>query len=106
MARTTSTTSVTLTVEQALALAPLFAAVGIVLDGTLPAEQTAPAGKVYRSAKGKAQAKLDVDKAWTDAKAAAKVKRVKDLSPTQRAAVDAKVKAIWASVPKTRTTKA
>lgn len=98
--------TITLTDAQVLALAPLFAAVGVVLDGTEPAEQTAPAGKVYRSKPGKAQAKLDVAQAWTDAKAAAKVKRVKDLSPTQRAAVDAKVKAIWAAVPKTRTTKA
>lgn len=62
--------------------------------------------KVYRSAKGKEQAKADVEAVWTKAKAKAGVNRVKDLSAKQRAAVDVQVKAIWAAVPKTRTTKA
>ena len=71
-----------------------------------PKAPKAPTGKVFRSAKGKEQAKAACEKAWADAKAKAGVKRVKDLTPAQRAAVDAQVKAIWAAVPKTRTTKA
>lgn len=73
---------------------------------TAPVEPKAPVGKVFRSAKGKEAAKVAVDKAWADAKDKAGVKRVKDLTPKQRAAVDAQVKAIWAAVPKTRSTKA
>jgi len=63
-------------------------------------------GKVYRSAKGKEQAKAQCERVWAEAKAKAGVQRVRDLTPKQRKAVDAEIRAIWAAVPKTRSTKA
>lgn len=98
--------TITLTDAQALALAPLFAAVGVVLDGTAPAVETAPSGKAYRSAKGKAQAKADVAALWTRTLKAAKVTKRAQLTDAQFASYQAGAKAIWAAVPKTRSTKA
>ena len=104
-----------LTIEQITEIATKAAveAVHAALRADQPAKVTKPAAvkapattKVYRSAKGKAQAKVEVAEVWEQAKAKAGVKRVKDLTPKQRAAADAKVKAIWAAVPKTRSTKA
>lgn len=103
-----------LTQEQIIAIATqaAIAAVTAAINPSAPAKESAPKvqpkadGKVYRSAKGKEQAKVACEKAWADAKAKAGVKRVRDLSPKQQEAVRAQCKAIWAAVPKTRTTKA
>jgi hypothetical protein len=79
------------------------------VEVTAPANtraKKAPEGKVFRSAKGKEAAKVEVAALWSDAKIMAGVTRVKDLTPAQRATVDAQVKAVWAAVPKTRSTKA
>lgn len=62
--------------------------------------------KAYRSAKGKEQAKADVAALWERTLKDAGVKRAKDLTDRQMAAYRAEAKAIWAAVPKTRTTKA
>lgn len=99
--------------EQAASFARLFALMEGKTETVAPAPK-APAkadpkpatGKVYRSAAGKERAKVAVAKAWADAKTEAGVKKVSQLTPAQRAAVDTKVEAIWAAVPKTRTTKA
>lgn len=71
-----------------------------------PKAADAKPAKAYRSLKTREAAKAQVAQAWEDAKAKAGVKRVKDLTPAQRAAVDAQVKAIWKAAPKTRATKA
>lgn len=106
-----------LTIEQITAIATKAAieAVHAALEADKPAKTTRPKaaakpqpkadGKIYRSKPGKERAKVEIAAVWEDAKAKAGVKRVRDLTPKQRAAADAKVKAIWAAVPKTRTTK-
>jgi hypothetical protein len=102
----TTPAGATVTCESLDALKAAMALLEPKADQPTVADQPKADGKVYRSAKGKAQAKADVEAVWAKAKAQAKVKRVKDLSAKQRAEVDAQVKAIWAAVPKTRTTKA
>lgn len=92
-------------------VAEIKASLTVGITPATPAAVKAPSAKptttkVYRSAKGKEAAKVEVAAVWENAKSKAGVKRVKDLSPKQRAAVDAQVKAIWAAVPKTRSTKA
>lgn len=96
--------------------AAALARIEALLTNSMPAAPAAPAPvvpaptgkpvKAYRSLKTREKAAAAVAQAWVDAKAAAGVKRVKDLTPAQRAAVDAQVKAIWAAAPKTRATKA
>lgn len=102
--------TITLTDAQVLALAPLFAAVGVVLDGTAPAVETAPAkpAKGYRSAATKARAH---DRIWGintayNLKLAGGTRKVSDLDADERACYDAEIKAVWAAARKTRSTKA
>ena len=66
----------------------------------------AKADKVYRSAKGKEQAKADVAALWAKTLKQAKVTKRAQLTDAQFEAYQAGAKAIWAAVPKTRSTKA
>lgn len=65
----------------------------------------APAGKVYRSKPGKEAAKAQVAALYEADRVKYGVKRWSDIPAKAQAATKAECKAIWAAVPKTRTTK-
>lgn len=66
----------------------------------------APEGKAFRSAKGKEAAKAQVSALWAKTLKDAKATKRAQLTDAQFEAYQAGAKAIWAAVPKTRSTKA
>jgi hypothetical protein len=91
-----------LTPEQVTALAPIFAALGVALPGTEPADQapTAPAkDETYRvrtdRQKVASHAKIQAVNVRWDMKLAGGSRKVSDLTKVERTAYDAEIRACW-----------